>query len=69
MTEEELFLSVFQELLAEGIYPESELEEMTHKILDQKKYQEWLQEDPLTYMPDFIPEDKEHMEYQSIDVI
>ena len=34
-----------------------------------KEYQEWLQEDPLTYMPDFIPEDKEYMDYESIEVI
>ncbi len=34
-----------------------------------KEYQEWLEEDPLNYMPDFIPEDKDLLDYESIDVI
>ena len=32
--EEKLFLSVYKQLLAEGEYPEEDIEEMAHKILD-----------------------------------
>ena len=32
--EETLFLSVYSQLLAEGKLPEEDIEEMTHKILD-----------------------------------
>ena len=32
--EETLFLSVYKQLLAEGEYPEEDIEEMAHKILD-----------------------------------
>ena len=36
--------------------------------MTEEEYKEW-EEETLKYMPDFIPEDKEHMDYESIEVI
>ena len=39
--EETLFLSVYQQLLAEGYEPEGDIEEMTHRILDNPEDYPW----------------------------
>ena len=36
--------------------------------MTEQEYQEWEQE-TLAYMPEFIPQDQEHMDYESIDVV
>lgn len=41
---------------------------LTIITMTEEEYNEWEQE-TLKYMPDFIIEDKEHMDYKPIDVI
>lgn len=36
--------------------------------MTEKEYQEW-EKETLKYMPDVISKDKEHMDYEPIDVI